>query len=76
MALEMKYKILSHNNNVYKTINYNKLNELLKLESWSEIHYNINVNKCFDIFIHTILHTINTSTTFKKANAKNKHIQE
>jgi len=76
MALELKNKLLSHNNNVYKTINYNKLNVLLKLESWSELYYNINVNKCFDIFIHTILHAINSSTTFKKANAKNKHIQE
>lgn len=76
MALEFKHKVLSHNNNnVYKIINYNKLNDILKIETWSKIH-SMNVNKCFDSFIDKITHAINFATTIKNSNAKNKHVKE
>lgn len=75
IALEFKNKALSLGNNVYKTIDYKKLNELLKIGNWSEL-FNTNVNDCYDIFMDKIVNAINSVTILKKSNAKNNQLKE
>lgn len=63
-------------NNVYKTINYNKLNEILTKENWNEVYNNNNVNECFNVLIGQVDSAISMTTTTKTANSKNKHLKE
>lgn len=68
--------IIKPTNNVYKIINYNKLNELIKKETWHEIYSMKDVNKCYDNFIYKIVSALNMATITKTKNSKNKHLKE
>lgn len=61
---------------MYKIINYNKLNELIKKETWLEIYSMKDVNKCYDNFIYKIVSALNMETIIKTENSKNKHLKE
>ena len=65
MAKEIKNKTQQIMNNLYKTINYNKLNKILIKEDWDECYNNLNVNECFNIFINKINSVISISTASK-----------
>lgn len=42
-------------NNVYNTINNNKLNEILMKVNWNKVYINNNVNECFNVFIYVFI---------------------
>jgi len=69
VALDIK-NIINPTKNVYKIINYNKLNELIKSETWLEIYSTKNVNKCYDNFICKIVSALNMATTIKTKNTQ------
>lgn len=71
LSIEIKNKNQQIMNNVNKTINYNKFNEISMKENWNEEFNNINVNECFDTFIDKV-DSVTMTTTTKTANSKNK----
>lgn len=49
--------------------------KMIKMENWSEL-YSTNVNDHLQICMDKIARALNSITTTKKSNAKNKHIKE
>jgi len=70
VALVIK-SIIKLTKKVYKIISFNKLNELLKSETWSEIYCTKNANKYYENFICKIVLALSMITTIKTVNSKN-----
>jgi hypothetical protein len=62
--------------NSFKMIDYKKLNEFFNNEKWIELLNCNDVNECVNIFLKTVIHYLELSTTVKKINSKNKRLKE
>lgn len=76
MSIEIKNKKKEVTYKNVKIINYKKLNEKFKNEMWTEVFNSSDVNNSVNIFLNKVSQIIDSSTTIKLENSKNKKIKE